>query len=106
MLALFILTNYSGASWVYQLDKLSNDQVEWGDKNHHHRLGNIAAIDDMVLAIIQRLKGHGILDNTYIIYTSDNGKKYIVYMKTLIDIAVTRLPYRKSSFATGQALSV
>lgn len=69
-----MLTAPSGASWVYAADKLDDHQVEWGDKNFRHRLGNIAAIDDMVLAMIQRLEGHGILDNTYIIYTSDNGR--------------------------------
>jgi N-acetylglucosamine-6-sulfatase len=37
------------------------------------RLGNIAAIDDMVAELIQKLDDHNILDNTYVVYTSDNG---------------------------------
>lgn len=63
----------SGASWVYNLDKLSDKEIKTCDKTHFHRLGNIAYLDDMVLSLIERLDAHGILDNTYVIYTSDNG---------------------------------
>lgn len=67
-------TPCSGASWVYNLDKLNDHQINKCDKTYFHRLGNIAGIDDMVLAFIERLDAHGILDNTYVIYTSDNGE--------------------------------
>ena len=63
----------SGASWVYDMPKLSAHQVDHCDDTHAHRLGNIAAVDAMVAKLIQKLDDHGILDNTYIIYTSDNG---------------------------------
>jgi N-acetylglucosamine-6-sulfatase len=43
------------------------------DETYYHRLGNIAAIDEMVSQLIGRLDAHGILNNTYIIYTTDNG---------------------------------
>lgn len=65
----------SGASWVYALPKLDADEVAFGDMHHVHRLENEAGIDAMVATIIQRLQDHKLLDNTYIIYTSDNGYK-------------------------------
>ena len=63
----------SGSSWVSNLPKLNDNQLATCDDTHHHRLGNIAAIDEMVSQLIQKLDDHGILDNTYVIYTSDNG---------------------------------
>jgi N-acetylglucosamine-6-sulfatase len=63
----------SGASWVSKLPKLNEKKLKNCDKTFGHRLGNIAAIDDMVGELVQRLDDHGILNNTYIIYTSDNG---------------------------------
>ena len=63
----------SGASWVYKMTKLSDADIETCDHTHRHRLGNIFAVDAMVGELIQKLKDHGILDNTYIIFTSDNG---------------------------------
>lgn len=49
------------------------DQLAYGDKMYFHRLGNLAAIDDMVGKLIEKLDEHDLLDNTYIIYTTDNG---------------------------------
>lgn len=43
------------------------------DKIYYHRLGNMAYIDDMVGSLIDKLDEHGMLDNTYIVYTTDNG---------------------------------
>ena len=63
----------SGASWVHNLPKLNDHQIHVCDKTHAHRLGNIAALDEMVASLVQRLEHHGLLNNTYIIYTSDNG---------------------------------
>lgn len=55
------------------LPKLSSRKLEVCDKTYADRLGNIAAIDDMVATLIQRLEDHGLLDNTFVVYTSDNG---------------------------------
>ena len=63
----------SGASWINKLPRLTGAQVNTCDKNHVGRLQNIAGIDAMVGKMIDKLKDHNLLDNTYIIYTSDNG---------------------------------
>lgn len=63
----------SGASWVYNQSQLTDKNIEFCDNWHYHRIANVAAIDDMVSQLINKLDEHGILDNTYVIYTSDNG---------------------------------
>lgn len=79
----------SGASWVYNLDQLDDKGIQVADATFNHRLGNLAAIDDMVAALIQRLEYHGMLENTYIVYTSDNGKQHI----TLSSVMMANLPF-------------
>jgi N-acetylglucosamine-6-sulfatase len=63
----------SGASWVKQLQKLDTSEINSGDYYYRRRLQALLAVDDLVNKTIARLDQHGILDNTYIIYTSDNG---------------------------------
>ncbi|KAK5162800.1 uncharacterized protein LTR77_011172 [Saxophila tyrrhenica] len=63
----------SGASWVKDLELLSDDDIATIDEIYRSRLGNMAYVDDMVGSMIQRLEDHGLLENTYFIYTSDNG---------------------------------
>ena len=63
----------SGGSWIHNLPKQKQSEVEFGDKLYYHRLGNLAYVDDMVADLISHLDGYGLLDNTYIIYTTDNG---------------------------------
>ena len=64
----------SGASWVKKLPKLKGEDIKTCDKNHVGRLQNIAGIDYMVGKLMDKLRDHKLLDDTYIIYTSDNGK--------------------------------
>ena len=67
------LTVPSGASWVKNLPQLNGSDVKSLDINQVARLQNIAGVDDMVGKLVQRLKDHNLLDNTYVIYTTDNG---------------------------------
>lgn len=73
LLTHLLLTCPSGASWVYNMPQQTADQVAFGDQMYSHRLGNLAAIDDMVGKLIEKLDEHDLLDNTCIIYTTDNG---------------------------------
>lgn len=63
----------SGVSWISKLPKLTDDHVKQLDWSHVRRLQALQAVDDMVGAVIDQLDQGGVLDNTYIIYTSDNG---------------------------------
>lgn len=63
----------SGASWVHGLDKLDDSTIKDNDNHYRRRLQALQAVDDLVEKTIQRLEYHNMLDNTYIIYTSDNG---------------------------------
>ena len=63
----------TGASWIKDLpyqDTATEDKL---DELYRARLRCIAGLDELVAALISRLDDHGILDNTHIIYTSDNG---------------------------------
>ena len=47
--------------------------ITYNDDFYRARLQALQAVDEIVEGIIHRLSAHGILDNTYIIYTTDNG---------------------------------
>lgn len=63
----------SGASWVLNLPYQDQFVVDGLDEFYRLRLRCVAGLDDMVSELIDRLEEHGILDNTHIIYTTDNG---------------------------------
>lgn len=56
-----------------KLPKLTSSSIADYDAIYAARLGNLAAVDDMVGNVIDRLSSRGLLDNTYIIFTTDNG---------------------------------
>ena len=43
------------------------------EKIYRNRLRSLQAVDEMVAAIVDELRANGTLDDTYLIYTSDNG---------------------------------
>ncbi|PKS08523.1 hypothetical protein jhhlp_004908 [Lomentospora prolificans] len=63
----------SGADWVRRQPKLTDEQVEYNDNHYRGRLQSLQAVDELVEGLFERLEEHGILDNTYIVYTTDNG---------------------------------
>lgn len=63
----------SGVSWVSKLPKLTDREVKRLDRSHVRRLQALQAVDEMVGDVIDDLDKGGVLDNTYIIYSSDNG---------------------------------
>lgn len=64
---------HSGSSWVYNLPLLDAEQLEMSQQIYYHRLANLAYIDAIVLTFVNKLEALGQLNNTYIIYTTDNG---------------------------------
>lgn len=63
----------SGASWIKKLPKQNQKNIEYNDHFYRQRLRALQSVDELVDKLISRLESHGILENTYIIYTTDNG---------------------------------
>lgn len=66
-------SNHTGVNHIWDLDHLTQENEDFLDEYYRHRQRALKSVDDMVDAIVQRLTQHGILDETYIIYSSDNG---------------------------------
>jgi len=60
-------------TWVARLPRLSRQQQDEIDALYLKRLRSMLAVDDMLGRLNAVLKDTGRLDNTYIIFTSDNG---------------------------------
>ncbi|XMA15036.1 hypothetical protein WAI453_007827 [Rhynchosporium graminicola] len=63
----------SGANWILDLKQQNQTVVEYNDHFYRQRLRALQAVDEMVNGLFESLETHGILENTYIIYSSDNG---------------------------------
>ena len=63
----------SGVSWVRDLPKLNDTVIEYHDEFQRSRLRSLQAVDEMVESLVQTLEVKGLLDNTYVFYTTDNG---------------------------------
>ncbi|KAH8196194.1 hypothetical protein TruAng_009637 [Truncatella angustata] len=63
----------SGANWMLRLPKRSPEVVDYDDYFYRNRLRALQGVDELVDRVIARLEELGVLDNTYIVYTSDNG---------------------------------
>ncbi|KFY67158.1 hypothetical protein V496_01732 [Pseudogymnoascus sp. VKM F-4515 (FW-2607)] len=63
----------SGANWIRELGQLNETNLEYNDHFYRSRLRALQAVDELVEGVIAKLEEHGILDNTYIVYSSDNG---------------------------------
>jgi arylsulfatase A-like enzyme len=58
---------------VRELPPLTGPQIEAMEFHYRSRLRALQGIDDLVESVVGALERQGVLDNTYIIYTSDNG---------------------------------
>ena len=63
----------SGVSWISTLPKQNSTNVEFNDDFYRNRLRALQAVDEMIDGVMTRLQAHGILEETYIFYTTDNG---------------------------------
>ncbi|KXJ96085.1 arylsulfatase precursor [Microdochium bolleyi] len=67
----------SGAGWIATLDQFNATAVDYLDEFHRLRIRSLQAVDELVEALVTRLEQSGapaeVVDNTYIIYTTDNG---------------------------------
>jgi N-acetylglucosamine-6-sulfatase len=59
--------------WVSDNPPLSLEHKRYMEELYRKRLQSMLAVDDMIGDLIGALRGSGELDNTYIVFTSDNG---------------------------------
>lgn len=63
----------SGAAWIRDQQILNDTQVQVLDEFYRSRLRALQAVDELVERLVLQLENAGLLDNTYIFYSSDNG---------------------------------
>lgn len=56
-----------------KLSQQNKTNVEYNDHFFRQRLRALQAVDELVDGLVSRLQDYGILNNTYIVYSSDNG---------------------------------
>jgi N-acetylglucosamine-6-sulfatase len=59
--------------WISSRPRLSAAQISEANKLHENRAESLRAVDDLVAGVVNELKREGVLGNTYIFFTSDNG---------------------------------
>ncbi|KAL2807944.1 alkaline-phosphatase-like protein [Aspergillus granulosus] len=63
----------SGVNWVQDLPKQDEATVAYHDLFYRRRLQALQGVDELVDSLVTKLEASGQADNTYVIYTSDNG---------------------------------
>ena len=58
---------------IQSFPHLRGHALAWLEDEYQRRLRSLQAVDDMVESIVHTLKAEGVLNQTYVIYTSDNG---------------------------------
>uniref|UniRef100_A0A0W0G3C0 Putative alkaline phosphatase-like protein n=1 Tax=Moniliophthora roreri TaxID=221103 RepID=A0A0W0G3C0_MONRR len=78
----FNVKGQGAVSWLKDLEELSSTVVEYIDHVHRQRLRILQPVDDLVEAVVQRVEEAGaeVAANTYIIFTSDNGRHMFLYL--------------------------
>ena len=62
-----------GVGWIKDLPPLNETVLEYNDHYQRQRLRSLQAVDEMLDGLVNQLEEAGVLDNTYIFYTTDNG---------------------------------
>ncbi|KAG6853235.1 hypothetical protein C0991_005822 [Blastosporella zonata] len=63
----------SGVNWIRNLAKQDQATVDYNDHYYRQRLRALQGVDELVDSLVARLEESNKIDNTYIVYTSDNG---------------------------------
>lgn len=60
--------------WIQSLSILGSTGIATINKRHEDRVESLRSVDDLVGAVVAKLSSYpGVLENTYIVFTSDNG---------------------------------
>lgn len=68
-----LLSQPSGANWLLKLKQQTQENLDYNDHYYRQRLRALQAVDELVDGLFTHLEDYGLLENTYIFYTSDNG---------------------------------
>jgi arylsulfatase A-like enzyme len=60
-------------SFIRSLPRLSASDIAAIDALHEKRVESLQAVDDLVEDLVGELEGQSVLNNTYVVFTSDNG---------------------------------
>lgn len=92
----------AGAAWLRKLPQLNDTVVAYSDEFQRSRLRALQSVDEMVEELIKKLEAKGLLDNTYIFYTTDNVSDCMtcISTKTTAEPSVG-LPHRSVPTFTG-----
>ncbi|OQE44203.1 hypothetical protein PENCOP_c002G03337 [Penicillium coprophilum] len=63
----------TGVSWIQDLPYRNQSVIDYNDHYYRQRLRALQGVDELVDNLITRLEKSGKINNTFIIYTSDNG---------------------------------
>jgi N-acetylglucosamine-6-sulfatase len=72
-------------SFIRSKPRLSASDIAAIDALHENRVESLQAVDDLVEGLVSELAAQGVLHNTYVVFTSDNGWHHGEH----------RIPYRK-----------
>lgn len=65
--------NPHGVSWISRLPKQNQTNVESNDHFYRQRLRALQSVDEIIDDLVSRLEAAGVLDETYIVFSTDNG---------------------------------
>lgn len=60
-------------AWMGELAQMNDSVIEISDASYRARLQGLQGVDEIVADVVAMLEKKGILDETFIIYTTDNG---------------------------------
>jgi N-acetylglucosamine-6-sulfatase len=60
-------------AWIQSLRRLNDTRIAEIDERHEQRVESLRSVDDLVGGVVDKLQSRQVLDNTYIVFTSDNG---------------------------------
>lgn len=63
-------------NWIQSKNRIGNDAEKSIDNTYQKRVESLQSVDEMVRDVYNALDANGQLDNTYIVFTSDNGWHY------------------------------
>nr|WP_322681677.1 sulfatase [Nostoc sp. DedQUE03]MDZ7977172.1 sulfatase [Nostoc sp. DedQUE03]MDZ8044026.1 sulfatase [Nostoc sp. DedQUE02] len=86
------------------LKRLNKRQIDFVDKSYRKRLRSLQSVDDAVNKLVDTLKESGQLDNTYIVFTSDNGYKQGIHRISLGKESAYEEDIRLNLFVRGPGI--